>query len=97
MLVDTGAQAAIEEIEGESINLQLCQKCQETVERAKRVFSSSTATKIPRSCDRVNRVLMFMGNFEERVSVTKAGLDALIFFAKNGMHNLDVRCDSPQH
>ena len=72
------------EIQGEAISLQLCHKCQETVERAKRVFSSSTATKIPRSCDRVNRVLMFMGNFIERASVTKAGLDALIYFAKNG-------------
>jgi hypothetical protein len=54
------------------------------VERARRVFSSSTVTKIPRSCDRVNRVLMFMGNFIERATVTKAGLDALIYFAKNG-------------
>jgi len=82
-ILNTGARAAIEEIEGEAISLQLCHKCQETVERARRVFSSSTATKIPRSCDRVNRVLMFMGNFEDRATVTKSGLDALIFFAKN--------------
>lgn len=82
-ILNTGAQAAIEEIESEALSLQLCQKCQETVERAKRVFSSSTVSKIPRSCDRVNRVLLFMNNYPTRASVTVAGLDALIFFAKN--------------
>lgn len=58
------------------------------------MFSSSTVTKIPRSSDRVNRVLMFMGNFIERASVTKAGLDALIFFAKNGANYFLVRLSS---
>jgi hypothetical protein len=28
---------------------------------------------------------MFMGNFADRANVTKVGLDALIYFAKNGI------------
>lgn len=82
-ILNTGARVAVEEIEAEAVSLQLCEKCQETVERARRVLSSSTATKLPRSCDRVNRVLTYMRNFSTRPAVVKAGLDALIFFVKN--------------
>lgn len=65
------------------MSLQLCQKCQETVERARRVNTSSTTTKIPKSSERVNRVLMFMSNYPDRVEVVKTGLDALIYYSRN--------------
>jgi hypothetical protein len=54
--IAVGGKAAIEEIHHEGLALQLCQRCQETVERARRVHTSSTATKIPKSSERVNRV-----------------------------------------
>lgn len=88
--VAKGANAAVSEIQHEIISLQLCQRCQETVERARRVQSSSTSTKIPKSSDRVNRVLMFMNNYSDRVQVIRIGLDALIFYARNGIIHLPL-------
>lgn len=77
------ADAAIEEILRESISLQLCQRCQETMDRANRLESAITITKLPRSCERVQRVLYFMANYPKRKLVQKAGLDALLYFARN--------------
>lgn len=77
------ADAAIEEILRESISLQLCQRCQETMDRANRLETAVTMTKLPRSCERVQRVLYFMANYPRRKQVQKAGLDALLYFARN--------------
>lgn len=68
------------------LGLQLCHKCQETVERQRRIDdSSSIENKLPRSCERISRVLMFMDNYPERVDVLTAGMDAVILFARNGL------------
>jgi len=80
-----GAKAAIVEIRNEATNLQLCQKCQEAVERSKRMHNNNTtdAIKIPRSADRMGRVLMFMESYPDREDVQCAALDAIITFARN--------------
>jgi hypothetical protein len=61
-----GATAAIREISHEGIQLQLCAKCQETIERKRQAAGGDLTLKIPRSCDRVSRVLMFMENYPSR-------------------------------
>jgi hypothetical protein len=82
-VLEIGAKAAISEIKLEETNLQLCQKCQEIVERAKRITSGSTATAVPKPSDRVNRVIMFMSNYPKQISVLCAALDAMILYVKN--------------
>lgn len=80
-----GGNQAIQEIEHEGVALQLCQSCQETVERTRRLHSSAitTNTKFPKASERVNRVVMFMESYPDKVPVIQAGLDALIYFARN--------------
>jgi hypothetical protein len=82
-----GGNQAITEIEHEGVALQLCQSCQETVERTKRLHSSAITinTKFPKASERVNRVVMFMESYPDKASVIQAGLDALIYFARNSM------------
>jgi hypothetical protein len=63
--------------------LKLCRNCQETIERAKAKMGSSAIVVIPKSSDRVNRVLKFMENYLPRVDVQVAGLDAVINFSRN--------------
>ena len=82
-VLEIGAKAAISEIKLEETNLQLCQKCQEIVERARRVTTGSTAKAIPKPSDRVNRVIMFMSNYPKQVNVLCAALDAMILYVKN--------------
>ena len=82
-VLEIGAKAAISEIKLEETNLQLCQKCQEIVERARRVTTGSTAKTIPKPSDRVNRVIMFMSNYPKQISVLCAALDAMILYVKN--------------
>lgn len=86
-----GAKAAIDEIDHEAVSLQLCQKCQETVERARRIHSSSTSTRIPKASDRVNRVLLFMSNYSDKAEVIVKGLDALIYFSRNNDSKSSVK------
>lgn len=82
--VAIGAPASIEEIKNESLNLQLCQKCQETVERLRQRHSDKSGPiVIPKSYERINRVLKFMDNFLLAVEVQIAALDAVISFARN--------------
>ena len=80
-----GGNQAITEIEHEGVALQLCQSCQETVERTKRLHSSAVTlnTKFPKASERVNRVVMFMESYPDKATVIQAGLDALIYFARN--------------
>jgi hypothetical protein len=85
---DIGATASIKDIEEEALNLCLCKTCQETIERAKREknkfnFDISVKLKIPKSSERVNRVLKFMDSYISRVDVQVAGLTALMNFARN--------------
>lgn len=82
-VLEIGAKAAISEIKLEETNLQLCQKCQEIVERAKRVTTGSNVKAIPKPSDRVNRVIMFMSNYPKQKSVLCAALDAMILYVKN--------------
>ena len=83
--IDIGAIVAIDEINKEALSLQMCQKCQETVEKFKRMKNATAKeVKIPKSSDRVNRVIMFMNNYVDRVDVQVPGLDAIIAFIQNG-------------
>ena len=65
------------------MHLQLCVSCQETVERAKKA-GTGEKVRLPKSSDRVNRILMFMENYKERKEVQQFGLDAMLAFARNG-------------
>jgi hypothetical protein len=78
-----GARAAIQEISHEGLQLRLCQKCQEVIERANNPLSIGKMLKVPSSATRANRVLMFMENYPTRKDVQMKGLDALITFARN--------------
>ncbi len=74
---------SIQEVEREGLSLQLCERCQETIERAKNKNYFQAVVKVPRSSDRVNRVLKFMDNYLARVDVQIVALDAVINFARN--------------
>jgi hypothetical protein len=79
-----GAPASIIEINNEALSLQLCQKCQETIEIVKQKRTNiCTVIKIPKSSERINRVLKFMDNFLLSKEVQMAALDAVITFARN--------------
>jgi hypothetical protein len=78
-----GATAAINEIKDEGISLQLCVKCQETMARTKNIGSSLGKQSLPKSSQRVNRVLMFMENYIKSKNVQCTGMDALIYFSRN--------------
>lgn len=83
-LLAIGGNQAIREIEHEGVALQLCQACQETVERARRLHSvATTNAKFPKASERVNRVVLFMESYPDKATVIQAGLDALIYFARN--------------
>ena len=82
-VLSVGAKVAIKEIKEEALNLQFCQKCQETVEREKNRLSTEPEKKIPRSCDRMNRCLVFMESYPDRPDVLATGLDAAILFVRN--------------
>jgi hypothetical protein len=78
-----GASAAINEIKAEGLSLQLCLKCQEALQRSRRAYQSDAVVKVPRSCDRMNRIVMFMENYPTKIDVLSAGLDAVILFCGN--------------
>jgi hypothetical protein len=93
-VIAVGARASISEINSEAVGLQLCHRCSEALERAKKPLhsfshpSSSSAlgggaVKVPRPCDRINRVLKFAENYLTREDVMVASLDATIAFANN--------------
>lgn len=76
--------ASIEEIRQEETHMQLCTCCQETVERMnQKRLAICSAVVIPKSCDRINRVLKFMDNFLVSKEVQIVALDAVISFARN--------------
>lgn len=77
-----GAKIAVKEIKHEGGCLQMCQKCQQTVERTRKLGSMSDV-KIPASSDRVNRVTSFMESYMDKVNVQVQGLDAVLAFAHN--------------
>lgn len=77
-----GASACIEDINEQGLNLLLCHRCQETIERTKNPFATKPVT-IPLPKDRVNRVLRFMDNFSSRTDVQLVGLDAVIKYCRN--------------
>lgn len=77
-----GASACIEDINEQGLNLLLCHKCQETIERTKNPFATKPVN-IPHPKDRVNRVLRFMDNFSSRTDVQLVGLDAVIKYCRN--------------
>ena len=85
-ILQVGAKAAINEIRNEMNKLLLCEKCQEALELSKRMQDTgiTDGVKIPSSNDRVNRVLMFMENYPDRVEVLCCALDAMIVFSRNG-------------
>ena len=82
-VLSIGAGAAIQEIRKEALSLQLCQTCQETVERERRRTGGNFETKMPQSSDRINRVLMFMESYPSREDVLATSLDAVLLFARN--------------
>lgn len=82
-IVAVGAKVTVAEIKNEEVNLQLCSHCAEIIERAKRPKFSTIELKIPKSSDRINRVLKFMDNYIQRVDVVIAGLDAVVTYTKN--------------
>jgi hypothetical protein len=78
-----GANAAIKEILQEGLQLRLCQRCQEVIERSNNISSSGKVLKIPSTAMRANRILMFMENYPSAKDVQVAGLDSIIVFARN--------------
>ena len=64
--VAVGAKVTVAEIKSEEVNLQLCSHCTEIIERSKRPQFSTIELKIPKSSDRINRVLKFMDNYIQR-------------------------------
>ncbi len=48
---------SIQEVQNEGLSLQLCQRCQESIERSKMKDYFQAKVSVPRSSDRVNRVL----------------------------------------
>lgn len=78
-----GAGAAIQEIRKETTNLQLCPCCAEALERAKLANTAITEIYLPKLTDRIDRVLMFMSNYSDRVDVICAGMDAVLAFSRN--------------
>lgn len=79
-----GSPASIVEINKESLNLQFCRHCQEIVEYQRQKLSDKKGpVVIPKSSDRINRVLKFMDNFLVSKDVQVAALDAVISFARN--------------
>ena len=83
VFVAIGAGVSRTEIENEGLNLQLCQRCQETIERSKKKDYFEACVVIPRSSERASRVLKFMDNYISREDVQIAGLDAIINFVRN--------------
>ena len=66
------------------MHLQLCTCCQETVERLNQRRSDKRGPiVIPKSSERINRVLKFMDNFLVSKDVQIAALDAVLSFARN--------------
>jgi hypothetical protein len=79
-----GAAAAMVDITYEESNLLMCRNCQEVLERAKfKGILGLVDVKIPKTSDRVNRVVMFMENYTSRRDVQLLALDALMTYAKN--------------
>jgi hypothetical protein len=89
-----GAGAAVNEINDEAISLQLCEKCQVTLDKLKRAAlppgaeAAVSTGEVKKSSDRVNRVLMFMDNYLTRRDVIICGLNAIVYFSQNGMFTL---------
>jgi hypothetical protein len=71
------------------VALQLCEKCQLTIDRLKRAAlppgeeMPSATGEVTKSSDRVNRVVMFMSNYLNRKLVIVGGLDAIMYFSQN--------------
>ena len=82
-VLDVGAKLSIKEIKAEGMYLQLCFKCSELIERAKRPKFSKAAFKIPRSQDRINKVFKLMENYITREDVMIAGLDSALIYCRN--------------
>lgn len=82
-VLEIGASAAIGEIVRETTNLQLCHTCQEAIERSRLLKTSVSKVHIPHCSERVNRVTMFMVNYEDKLNVLVPGLEAIIAFTKN--------------
>ena len=59
-------------------------KCQEATERAFRIEAGISDISLPLSYERVERVVMFMKCYPRRKAIQRAGLDALLYFARNG-------------
>lgn len=79
-----GAAAAMIDITYEESNLLMCRNCQEVLERAKfKGILGLVDVKVPKTSDRVNRVVMFMENYTNRRDVQLLALDALMTYAKN--------------
>jgi hypothetical protein len=78
-----GTMASISEIQQETLNLKLCQKCQEIIEREKHPLGAAVKLTIIRPVDRITRVLRFMDNFLDQENLQIAGMDALITFCRN--------------
>lgn len=83
VILTIGAASSIDEINKEGTQSQLCQCCQEVVERAKHPLGRAAKLVVPHPADRINRVLRFMDNFRPRVDVQIAGLDAVLVFCRN--------------
>ncbi len=83
VILAAGASSSIKEIEEEAIGLKLCKCCQETIAKSKMKIGSVGLLQVPKSSDRINRVLRFMENYLPRVDVQIAGLEAVINFARN--------------
>ena len=83
IILAAGASSSILEIEEEAEGLKLCKCCQETIAKSKMKIGSVGMLKVPKSSDRINRVLRFMENYLPRVDVQLAGLEAVINFARN--------------
>ena len=62
-IIAVGARVAVQEIRQEGVNLKLCQKCADIIERAKRPDFAVVITKVVTTANRMNRVLKFIDNY----------------------------------
>jgi hypothetical protein len=60
------------------------QTCQEAIERSRVLKTSMSKVHVPTCAERINRVTMFMHNYEDKLTVLVPGIDAIITYTENG-------------
>jgi hypothetical protein len=64
-------------------NFYTLQTCQEAIERSRVLKTSMSKVHVPTCAERINRVTMFMQNYEDKTNVLIPGLDAIMTYTEN--------------